>query len=108
VTLVGDGGGRALAPLRPIRGADKVARFLVAIQRPEHLARFFDTPAPGVAPDLRIRITQVNGGPGIVVTTYEGAPVTTIVLDVLGGIVQTVHLVANPEKLRGVREIETS
>src|SRR5215210_2014770 len=31
VTLVADGGGRALAPRRPLRGADKVARFLVAI-----------------------------------------------------------------------------
>ena len=106
VTLVGDGGGRALAPLRPIRGADKVARFLVAIQRPEHVARFFGTTATGVAPDLRVQIAQVNGGPGIVVT-YEGTPVTTIVLDILGGVVQTIHLVANPEKLLGVRAIET-
>ena len=54
VTLVGDGGGRVLAPLRPIRGADKVARFLAAIQRPEHIARFFGTTATEVAPDLRI------------------------------------------------------
>ena len=106
VTLMGDGGGRALAPLRPIRGAEKVARFLVAIQRPEHVARFFGTTATEVAPDLRIHIVQVNGGPGIVVT-YEGTPVTTIVLDVLGGVVQTIHLVANPDKLLGVRAIET-
>ena len=49
---------------------------------------------------------QVNGGPGIVIT-YEGTPVTTIVLDVLGGVVQTIHLVANPDKLLGVRAIET-
>jgi RNA polymerase sigma factor (sigma-70 family) len=107
VTLVGDGGGRALAPLRPIRGADKVARFLVAIQRPEHVARFFGTTATEVAPDLRIHIAQVNGGPGIVVT-YKGTPVTTIVLDILGGVVQTIHLVANPEKLLDIRAIETS
>jgi hypothetical protein len=71
VTLVGDGGGRALAPLRPIRRADKVARFLVAIQRPEHVARFFGTTATEVATDLRTHIAQVNGGPGIVVT-YSG------------------------------------
>jgi hypothetical protein len=106
VTLVGDGGGRVLAPLRPIRGADKVARFLVAIQRPEHVARFFSTTATEAAPDLRIHIVQVNGGPGIVVT-YFGTPVTTIVLDVLGGVVQTIHLVANPEKLLGIHAIET-
>jgi predicted transcriptional regulator len=106
VTLVGDGGGRALAPRRPIRGADKVARFLVAIQRPEHVARFFGTTATEVAPHLGVRIAQLNGGPGIVVT-YEDAPVTIIVLDVLGDVVQTIHLVANPEKLLGVRAIET-
>jgi RNA polymerase sigma factor (sigma-70 family) len=106
VTLVGDGGGRALAPRRPVRGADKVARFLVAIQRPEHVARFFGTTATEVAPDLRIRIAQVNGGPGIIIT-YKGKPVTTIVLDVSDGVVQTIHPVANPEKLLGVRAIET-
>ncbi|MDQ3863607.1 MAG: RNA polymerase subunit sigma-24, partial [Actinomycetota bacterium] len=105
VTLVGDGGGRALAPRRPIRRADKVARFLVAIQRPEHIARFFGTTTTEVAPHLDVRIAQVNGGPGIVVT-YKDTPVTTIVLDVLGGVVQTIHLVANPEKLIGVSAIE--
>ncbi len=106
VTLVGDGGGRALAPRRPIRGAEKAARFLVAIQRPEHVARFFSGTATEVAPHLGVRIAQVNGGPGIVVT-YEGTPVTTIVLDVADGTVQTIHLVANPEKLLGVSAIET-
>ena len=43
-----------------------------------------------------------NGGPGIVVTS-EGEPVAALVLDVAGGAVRTVHLVANPEKLAGVR-----
>ena len=106
VTLVGDGGGRALAPLRPIRGAEKVARFLVAVQRPEHVARFFGTTATDVAPHLGVRIAQVNGGPGIVVT-YKDKPVTTIVLDVADGVVHTIHLVANPEKLLGVSIAET-
>jgi RNA polymerase sigma factor (sigma-70 family) len=50
VALVGDGGGRALAPPRPIRGAERVARFLVAIQKPEHVARFLGTTATAVAP----------------------------------------------------------
>jgi RNA polymerase sigma factor (sigma-70 family) len=106
VTLVGDGGGHVLAPPRPIRGAEKVARFLVAIQRPEHVARFFGTTVTVVAPHLRTHIVQVNGGPGIVVT-YECTPVTTIILDVSDSEVQTIHLVANPEKLLGLRAIET-
>src|SRR5215216_3114032 len=93
VTLVGDGGGRAQAPLRPIYGADKVARFLIDISS-EPL------------PDGHLRIAQVNGGPGIV-ATLEGRPVATIVLDVADGVIQSVHLVANPDKLVGVRAIET-
>jgi RNA polymerase sigma-70 factor (ECF subfamily) len=89
VTLVADGGGRVRAPLRPVHGADKVARFLVAVAT-----------RPGQ--DVRAYIAQVNGGPGIVVTA-EGAPVAVLVLDVDGGVARTVHLVANPEKLAAVR-----
>jgi RNA polymerase sigma-70 factor, ECF subfamily len=89
VTLVADGGGRVRAPRRPVHGADKVARFLAAVAtRPDQ--------------DVRARIAQVNGGPGIVVTS-EGEPVAVFVLDVAGGVVRSVHLVANPEKLAGVR-----
>ena len=93
VTLVADGGGRARAPRRPVHGADNVARFLAAVAT-----------RPGQ--DVRARIAQVNGGPGIVVTS-EGEPVAALVLDVAGGVVRTVHLVANPEKLAGLRAPDT-
>src|SRR5215216_3337554 len=93
VTLVGDGGGRVRAPLRPIYGADKVARFLVSISS-EPL------------PEGHLRVAQVNGGPGIV-ATLEGRPVATVILAVADGVVQTIYLVANPDKLVGVRAIET-
>jgi Sigma-70, region 4 len=106
VTLVADGGGRALAPRRPLLGADRVARFLVAITTEEQVARFLESIGGGPTPDLRIHLAQVNGGPGIVVTS-EGEPISAIVLDVAGGVVRTVHLVANPEKLAGVRAVET-
>jgi RNA polymerase sigma-70 factor, ECF subfamily len=89
VTLVADGGGRARAPRRPVYGADNVARFLVAVAT-----------RPGQ--DVQASLAQVNGGPGIVVTS-EGEPVAALVLDVAGGVVRTVHLVANTEKLDGVR-----
>jgi RNA polymerase sigma-70 factor, ECF subfamily len=49
----------------------------------------------------------VNGGPGIVVTS-EGKPITAIILAVLGGVVHTVHLVVNPDKLLGVGAGESS
>jgi RNA polymerase sigma-70 factor (ECF subfamily) len=88
VTLLADGGGVAPAPLRPILGADKVARFLVAVA-PEPLA------------EAEIHHVQLNGEPSIVVSMV-GAPVVALLLDVAGGAVQTVYLVANPAKLSGV------
>ena len=106
VTLVADGGGRARAPRRPLHGVEKVARFLAAISAPEKMAQFLLSVSAGPLPDMNVRLAQVNGGPGIVATAGE-MPVTTIVLDVADGVVQTIYMVANPEKMSGVREIES-
>ena len=106
VTLVTDGGSRARAPRRPLHGAEKVARFLAAISAPEKMAQFLQSVSAGPLPDMNVRLAQVNGGPGIVATAGE-MPVTTIVLDVADGVVQTIYMVANPEKMSGVREIES-
>ena len=107
VTLVSDGGGRVLAARRPIQGADKVARFLLSVSTDERVAKFLEAVTTEPLPDLlRARIARVNGGPGIVVT-YEGTPITSIVLDVADGVVQTINLVANPDKLSGITESET-
>ena len=57
-------------------------------------------------PDAHLRVVQVNGGPGIV-ATLEGRPVATVILDVADGVIQTIHLVANPHKLIGIPAIET-
>jgi RNA polymerase sigma-70 factor (ECF subfamily) len=57
-------------------------------------------------PDAHLRVAQVNGGPGIV-ATLEGRPVATVILDVADGVIQTIHLVANPHKLIGIPAIET-
>jgi RNA polymerase sigma factor (sigma-70 family) len=106
VTLVADGGGRTRAPLHPIYGADKVARFLLSVSTQDKVAKFLEAITAEALPDLlRAHVTRINGEPGIVLT-YEGTPVTTIVLDVSEGVVQTIHLVANPEKLMGVRAVE--
>ena len=107
VRLVTDGGGRVLAARRPIQGADKVARFLLSVSTDERVAKFLEAVTTEPLPDLlRARIARVNGGPGIVVT-YEGTPITSIVLDVADGVVQTINLVANPDKLSGITESET-
>jgi RNA polymerase sigma-70 factor (TIGR02957 family) len=106
VTLVADGGGRALAPRRPVRGAEKVARFLLAVATEEKTTRFLESIGAEPVSDLRVHPARVNGGPGVVITS-EGRPITALTLDVADGAVQTIHLVANPEKLAGVRGVET-
>jgi RNA polymerase sigma-70 factor (ECF subfamily) len=90
VVLVADGGGRARAALRPIVGAGKVARFLVA------------TTAQGLAiPGLHVEVTEVNGAPGVV-AWVGGAPFMTISLVLVDGLVEQVLVVRNPDKLTGL------
>jgi RNA polymerase sigma-70 factor (ECF subfamily) len=89
VTLVADGGGQVRAPLRPVYGADKVSRFLVAVQaRPEFSAS-------------ALHVTAINGGPGLVIET-PGAPPSVVLLDVRDGAVGIIYLLANPGKLAGL------
>src|SRR5215203_469256 len=106
VTLVADGGGRALAPRRPIRGAEKVARFLLAVATEERMARFLRSIGIEPGGELGVRVAPVNGGPGILIVSGD-KPISALVLDVSDRVVRTIHLVANPEKLVGVRGIET-
>jgi RNA polymerase sigma-70 factor (TIGR02957 family) len=90
VVLVSDGGGKAKAALRPITGADKVARFLVA------------TVAQGLEiPDLRTGIVDINGAPGIVAWTGSD-PFISVSLVVTDGRIEQVLIVRNPDKLGGL------
>jgi len=87
VQLVGDGGGKAPALARSIIGAEKVARVL---------ASFF----PWL---VRVEVTleqrEVNGQPGAIFRDRDGKVLTTVVLDVLDGQIQTIRSVQNPDKL---------
>ena len=95
VVLVSDGGGKRRAARRPLVGADKVARFLVGIGR-----RTYD----GVAiTDMTVEVTDVNGVPGAVIRG-GGMVLTAMAAEVADGLVQTLHLVANPDKLHAVAE----
>jgi RNA polymerase sigma-70 factor (ECF subfamily) len=51
-------------------------------------------------------VAPVNAGPGILAVSGD-KPISALVLDVSEGVVRTIHLVANPEKLAGVRGFET-
>jgi RNA polymerase sigma-70 factor (TIGR02957 family) len=105
VELVADGGGRALAPRRPVRGAEKVARFLVAIVGEKQTARFMESVGLDPSSEIRVRLAQVNGETGVVITVLD-EPISALVMDVTDGLVRTIRLVANPEKLAGVRGSE--
>jgi RNA polymerase sigma-70 factor, ECF subfamily len=88
VQLVGDAGGKAPALSRAVVGADKVARLLGAI--------FADLARVGATLEQR----EVNGQPGAVLRDRDGRVAFTFALDLLGGQIQTVRSVGNPDKLR--------
>jgi len=93
VTLYSDGGGKTRAALRPIYGADKVARFLTAI-------------LDNVPPDFTVRQTRVNGRPGLVGYFGDGSPQSVASIEVAEGSIRTIRLVVNPEKLGNVPPLE--
>ena len=91
VVLISDGGGKAKAALRPITGADKVARFLVAIAAAGRRA----SPACGS------RWPRSTAGP----RSWAGSgaePFGSISLAVADGRIEQVLVVVNPDKLAGL------
>jgi len=102
VVLVVDSGGRAPAPRRPLRGAEEVARFLLAVGTEQRTARFLQAVTGGTDADVRFHVVELNGGPGIVITA-DGTPVSALAVGVEGDWVGSLYVVANPEKLRRLR-----
>jgi len=84
-TAIGDGGGLVSGELRPIKGAEQIARAVVDVT--------------GRAPDLTILVRTVNGQPGLV-AQQDGVTVTVMAFDVAGGRIKHIWAVRNPEKLR--------
>lgn len=80
-----DGGGKVKAALRPIYGASKSARFLVAI-------------AHGISPTAQIRPETVNGQPGYLFVE-AGVVTTALSLEIADGRVVGVRAITNPDKL---------
>jgi RNA polymerase sigma-70 factor, ECF subfamily len=87
VQLVADGGGKAPALARSVFGADNVARVLAS-----------NFPLL-VKIDARVEPHELNGHPGAIVRDRDGKVLGTLTLDVLGGRIQTIRAVANPDKL---------
>lgn len=87
VKMVGDGGGKAPALARVVMGADNVARLLASAS--PRLAKI----------NVGLETRDINGQPGAIFRDQHGNVVSTFVLDVFGGQVQTIRSVGNPEKL---------
>jgi RNA polymerase sigma-70 factor, ECF subfamily len=87
VQLVGDSGGKAPQWGRGIIGAENVGRLLATM----------------VPAFLRIGVVvephQVNGQPGAILRDRDGKVVNTLTLDILGGRIQMIRAVLNPDKL---------
>jgi RNA polymerase sigma-70 factor (ECF subfamily) len=87
VTAWTDGGGKIQAALRPLHGADKVARFILGI-----LLKF-------PLPDLGVQHVLVNGQPGLLVTS-AGVPDDVVTVDLSAdGRIEAIWLIRNPDKL---------
>jgi RNA polymerase sigma-70 factor (TIGR02957 family) len=88
VALHVDGGGKVPALARPVNGRQRVARTLSAGM--SALARF----------GVRIHVTEVNGQPGAIAIDAQDRLVGVIGFDVADGQIQTIHAIANPDKLQ--------
>ncbi|MDX1687829.1 MAG: sigma factor-like helix-turn-helix DNA-binding protein, partial [Candidatus Promineifilaceae bacterium] len=85
-TVWSDGGGKAAAARRPIRGAEKVAAFFLGLSR--------QAPSGAVG-----WFTEINGEQGFIL--YEdGRPTTALVPHVIDGRIHAVYAVRNPDKLQ--------
>lgn len=79
--------GEVAAAPYPIYGPERVARFLLGVLRT-------------VPPGFFARLTQVNGGPGVV-GYVDGRPTGVVALDVADGRLRGIRIVVDPEKLAG-------
>jgi RNA polymerase sigma factor (sigma-70 family) len=84
-TMTADGGGLVSTVIRPVEGAEQIARYVVALA--------------SWAPGLTIAERTVNGQPGLV-AQRDGVTVTVCAFDFTGGRIKHIWAVRNPAKLR--------
>ncbi|SDI06341.1 RNA polymerase sigma-70 factor, ECF subfamily [Actinokineospora alba] len=83
VTMWTDGGGKSRAALRPVRDADRVARFLMGVL--------------GKYDEIDLTVIEVNGLAAMVLVLGEYRQI--ISLEISDGLVTGVQMVSNPDKL---------
>ncbi|CAG7658995.1 RNA polymerase sigma factor SigJ [Paenibacillus allorhizosphaerae] len=84
-TLFADGGGKVTAPLRPLHGSERISIFLVGLRAK-------------VSFDVSYHLTEVNGGPGIILkTNTQTVAVFSFKIEKLR--IVELYTVGNPDKL---------
>ena len=95
VVLLGDGGGVVQAVVRPIVGADRVARLLAV-------------GLPRISGQVSVEPVQINGCPALIVR-LNGEIDDVVAVRIDDGLITGLYIVRNPEKLSRVeREIAVS
>jgi hypothetical protein len=88
VVLTGDGGGKVPALARSLRGRNRVARMLLTWMR-----------VVSRLPDFTLRLTEVNGGPGVMVLDGQQRLISVWSLEIAGAEIRSIGSVVNPDKL---------
>lgn len=91
VTWWSDGGGQFGVARKPIHGAEKVARFILNLQR--------RSPA-----DAAMVAAEINGGPGLIIYV-GGRPYGVLSFDIVDGRIGSIWAVINPDKLSSIPPI---
>jgi RNA polymerase sigma-70 factor (ECF subfamily) len=85
--LVTDSGGKVVAALNVLEGAERVASFLAGVVR------------KGWTDDMTVRFDLINGLPGLIVSGPNGL-VQTNAFEIEGDVVKAIYVVRNPDKLK--------
>jgi RNA polymerase sigma-70 factor (TIGR02957 family) len=88
VVAIGDGGGKAWSAVKPVHGAQQVARFVAGLFR------------RGEKMGAHVAPTWVNGQPGAITYDTEGRVINVFALDIADGMVWAIRSVVNPDKLQ--------
>ena len=93
--LVADGGGKVYAALNPIRGREKIVRFLAG------LAAKFGLPK-------HVQAIALNGGEGFLIVEAEGGLQAWSIERNRAGRVHRIYLMRNPDKLGHLRKLTST
>jgi RNA polymerase sigma-70 factor (TIGR02957 family) len=88
VLLTGDGGGKAPALPRPLRGRSRVARTLSDWIK-----------AAASTPRMQMRPTEINGSPGALVRDDSERVIGVVALEIASGQITGIRAIVNPDKL---------